>query len=122
MYFLYSSGGMCDCGDPDSLSKFCPNHTGPFKTSEEIENFIEKSFNKDEIKNLKIFFDEFFYKFSRYFFILEDYDLFFKENCNEIYPNYQQDGNDYIKQDIILLKKQFCIVFQNLFLRIKYLF
>ena len=120
MYFLYSSGGMCDCGDPDSLSKFCPNHTGPFKTSEEIENFIEKSFNKDEIKNLKIFFDEFFYKFSRYFFILEDYDLFFKENFNEIYPNYQQDGNDYIKQDIILLKKQFCIVFQNLlnFLRL----
>ena len=113
MYFLYSSGGMCDCGDPDSLSKFCPNHTGPFKTSEEIENFIERSFNKDEIKNLKNFFDEFFYKFSRYFFILEDYDLFIKEHFKEIYPNNQQNDNDYIKQDIILLKKQFCIVFQN---------
>ena len=49
--FLYSSGGMCDCGDPDSLRKFCPNHTGPFKTSEEIQNFIENSFTKDEIKN-----------------------------------------------------------------------
>ena len=22
--FLYSSGGMCDCGDPDSLYMFCP--------------------------------------------------------------------------------------------------
>ena len=113
MYFLYSSGGMCDCGDPDSLRKFCPNHTGPFKTAEEIQNFIDKSFTKDEIKNLKIFFDEFFYKFSRYFFILEDYDLFFKERFTEIYLFNQQNDNDYIKQDIILIKKQFCIVFQN---------
>ena len=79
MYFLYSSGGMCDCGDPGSLKTFCPKHTGPFKNAEEIKKFIEKSFNKKEICDLKIFFDEFFYKFSRYFFILEDYDLFYNE-------------------------------------------
>ena len=111
--FLYSSGGMCDCGDPDSLRKFCPNHTGPFKTSEEIQNFIENSFTKDEIKNLKIFFDEFFYKFSRYLFILDGYDLFYREYFRDIYPFSQQNENDYVRNDIILLKKQFCIVFQN---------
>ena len=70
MLYLYSSGGMCDCGDPDSLKTFCPNHTGPFKNKEEIQNFINKSFTENEIKNLKIFFDEFFFYFLRYFFIL----------------------------------------------------
>ena len=68
VYFLFSSGGMCDCGDPGSLKTFCNKHSGPFKSQEEIQKFIEKSFTENEIKNLKKFFDEFFYKFSRYFF------------------------------------------------------
>ena len=120
MYFLYSSGGMCDCGDPGSLTIFCPKHTGPFKNSKEIQKFIEKSFTKKEINNLKIFFDEFFYKFSRYFFILEEYDLFYNEYFQEIYSPNNTNENDNIKKDIILLKKHFQIVFQNFlnFLRI----
>ena len=113
MYFLYSSGGMCDCGDPGSLKTFCPKHSGPFKNAEEIKKFIEKSFNKKEICDLKIFFDEFFYKFSRYFFILEDYDLFYNEYFHEIYPIDENKEKDNIKKDIILLKKNFCILFQN---------
>ena len=113
MYFLYSSGGMCDCGDPGSLKTFCPKHTGPFKASKEIHGFISKSFTKKEIEGLKIFFDEFFYKFSRYFFILEEYDLFYNEYFYEVYPFDENKENDNIKKDIILLKKHFCIVFQN---------
>ena len=113
VYFLYSSGGMCDCGDPESLKTFCPKHTGPFMNKEQIQQFIEKSFSNDEIKKLTIFFDEFFYKFSRYFFILEEYDLFYNEYLYEVYPPGQNDENDENKKDIILLKKQFCIVFQN---------
>ena len=108
--FLYSSGGMCDCGDPDSLKTFCPNHTGPFKNKEEIQNFISKSFTENEIKNLKIFFDEFFYIFSRYFFLLEDYDLFYTEKFNEKFNN---NKNNIERDDIKNIKNNFCIVFQN---------
>ena len=113
MYFLYSSGGMCDCGDPGSVKIFCHKHSGPFQNSKQIQKFIEKSFSEKEIKNLKVFFDEFFYKFSRYFFLLEGYDLFYNEYFFEVYPPHEQNENEEIKNDIILLKKDFCIVFQN---------
>lgn len=108
--FLYSSGGMCDCGDPDSLKTFCPNHTGPFKTKEEIQNFISKSFTENEVKNLRLFFDEFFFNFSRYFFLLEDYDLFYNEKLRE---RFSKNNNTPQRDDIINIKNNFCIVFQN---------
>ena len=113
VYFLFSSGGMCDCGDPGSLKTFCNKHSGPFKSQEEIQKFIEKSFSENEIKNLKKFFDEFFYKFSRYFFLLEDYDLFYNEFFEEIFPKSENEKIDGIQKNILLLKKNFCIVFQN---------
>ncbi len=57
--FLYSSGGMCDCGDPDSLNIFCMDHCGPYTEQKQIDEFINKSFSPEILKNLKIFFDEF---------------------------------------------------------------
>jgi len=115
VYFLYSSGGMCDCGDPESLKTFCPKHTGPFINKEQIQQFIEKSFSNDEIKKLTMFFDEFFSKFSRYFFILEEYDLFYNEYLYEVYPPGQNDENDENKKDIILLKKTILYRFSKFF-------
>ena len=113
VYFLFSSGGMCDCGDPGSLKTFCNKHSGPFKSQEEIQKFIEKSFSENEIKDLSKFFDEFFYKFSRYFFLLEEYDLFYNEYFQEIFSKSANEEKDGIQKDITLLKKNFCIVFQN---------
>ena len=113
VYFLYSAAGMCDCGDPGSLKMFCNKHTGPFKSQEEIKKFIEKSFSENEIKNLTNFFDEFFYKFSRYFFLFDDFNLFYNQNFEEFFSKSEIEEKDEIKKDIILLKKNFCIVFQN---------
>ena len=60
IYYLYSSWGMCDCGDPDSLSTFCPDHSGPFSDQDEINKYISSIFSDDIIHNLNTFFDEFF--------------------------------------------------------------
>ena len=109
--FLNSTTGMCDCGDPGSFKQFCSKHTGPLKNIEQIQNIIQKSFSEDEINNLKIFFDEFFYKFSRYFFLFEDLELFYNNHLSGIIPTTKE--HNYIKNDIVFLKKQFCIVFQN---------
>ena len=40
VYYLYSSGGMCDCGDPDSLYRYCKMHSGPYVDQKEIDKYI----------------------------------------------------------------------------------
>ena len=42
--FLPFLEGLCDCGDPNSLTQFCPDHKGPFNEQKQIDEFIEKSF------------------------------------------------------------------------------
>ena len=110
VYFLYSSGGMCDCGDPDSLKIFCPQHSGPFTNEEEINNFIKRSFNEEELKKLTNFFDDFFYEFSKYFFLLEDFNFFYNEYLKEAYDD-KKDKD--AKKDILFLKANFGVIFKN---------
>ena len=51
---------MCDCGDPDSLYTYCHEHSGPFTEQKQIDDYMEKSFGKNILENLKKFFDEFY--------------------------------------------------------------
>ena len=62
---------MCDCGDPDSLYIFCPEHSGPFTNQIQIIEYISKNFNVDILNKLILFFDEFFCKFSKYLILTE---------------------------------------------------
>ena len=105
--FLYSSGGMCDCGDPDSLNIFCMDHCGPYTEQKQIDEFINKSFSPEILKNLKIFFDEFFMRFSEYFLLTEKCKYFYSEILEENIKNLNE------KDDINLLKNNFAIVFEN---------
>ena len=126
IYFLYASGGMCDCGDPDSLSIFCPEHTGPFVNQEQINKYISKIFPKEILDKLISFFDKLFFHFSEYFILTEKcdlfYNIFFKEKFENIGTEDLEKFEMLIKEknDVISLKKNFCIVFQNLihFLRL----
>ena len=123
-YFLYSSGGMCDCGDPDSLYTFCPDHTGPFNNQKEINEYVSKSFPKNILDNLYLFFDELFFKFSNFFILTGKVELFYYEIFNDTFNDDNDNNIDANllneKKDIILLRNNFCIVFQNLihFLRL----
>lgn len=121
-YFLYSSGGMCDCGDPDSLYTFCPDHRGPLNNQKEINEYISKSFPKDIRERLLQFFDEFFTKFTKFFILTEKFPLFYDEIFNDTFNEMDENDNNLInlKNDIILLRDNFCVVFQNLihFLRL----
>ena len=105
--FLYSSGGMCDCGDPDSLYTFCPSHCGPYTEQKEIDEYIGSIFPQNVLKNVKEFFDEFFMCFTKYFLLTEKCKYFYteilEENCN----------NQKEKDDVHLLKNNFAIIFQN---------
>ena len=119
--FLFSSGGMCDCGDPDSLITFCPEHSGPHE-QKQINEYISKSFQNTVLNKINCFFDVLFSKFSKYFILTEKCDYFCKEIFDEKFGNHNLlDNNlkDELK-DIIFLKNNFCIVFQNLlhFLRL----
>ena len=122
LYFLYSSGGMCDCGDPDSLELFCPEHSGPFSDQNQIDEYISKVFSKDVLNNLKLFFDEFFLIFSKYFILTEKLELFYNENFKEKFDNIKEEQKDLCNERdyITSLKNNFCLVFQNLidFLRL----
>ena len=125
VYFLYSSGGMCDCGDPDSLYTYCRDHSGPYNNQKEINEFISKVFPYDIKANLLIFFDNFFFNFSKYFILTEKCDLFNEEKYNEYFENINMneqtdDELNNEKNDIDLLKNNFCVVFQNFihFLRV----
>ena len=122
VYFLPSSGGMCDCGDPDSLNIFCPDHSGPYVKQNQIDEYISKAFSNDVLNKLNHFFDELFLNFSKYFILTEKCELFYCEIFNEKFENINEENNELIKEknDILLLKKNFCVVFQNLidFLRL----
>ena len=76
VFFLYDATGMCDCGDPDSLYIYCPEHSGPFKEQKEINDYISKVFDKDILNKLKEFFEALFLRFSKYLVLTEKCDLF----------------------------------------------
>ena len=105
--FLNSSGGMCDCGDPDSLYSFCAEHRGPYTKQEEIDEYIKKVFNENDLKNIKNFFDDFFNKFSNYLILTEKCKLFYDDILEQ---NKNQDDS---KINIINLKSNFEVVFKN---------
>ena len=108
VFFLNSSSGMCDCGNEDFLSTFCSDHQGPYKTESEIYNFIQKSFNDQNLlNNLKIFFDDLFFNFSKF--------LLLTEKCSYFNSSILESFN-FSKQDINLIdkmKKDFCFIFQD---------
>ena len=99
--------GRCDCGDPNNLKVFCPEHKGSFKDMKEIDEFIEKSFPTDILSKLNSFFDDLFLKFSQY--------LILGEKCNFFRWDILQfeTFTEIEKNDISLLKDNFCVVFQN---------
>ena len=115
---------MCDCGDPDSLSTFCPDHSGPFSDQDEINKYISSIFSDEIIHNLNTFFDEFFSKFSKFFILSEKFELFAEKKNEEFFNNNtnnsmdDENNNDEIirnkKIDIIHLKSNFCLLFQKL--------
>ena len=106
-YFLPYAGGMCDCGNINNVKYFCPEHKGPYNEQKQIEEFIEKSFNKDILSKLKIFLDDLFLQFSKYFILTEQCTFF----CIEIKSINIEDINE--KEDINILNDNFCVVFQN---------
>lgn len=122
IHYLPSSGGMCDCGDPDTLTTFCPEHSGPHTNQNDINEYISKSFPKNILINLNKFFNIFFQKFSKYLMLLEQFDFFYEDKFKEHFGNNNQNDKNLIieKEDIILLKNNFGIIFQNLldFLRL----
>ena len=79
VYYLRSSGGMCDCGDPDALNVFCVDHCGPYTDQKKIDEIIEKSFPVNLLNKLKEFFDEFFVRFSKYLLLTEKCKYFYTE-------------------------------------------
>ena len=116
IYCLCDSGGICDCGDPDSVSTFCPDHSGPYSNQDEINKYISTIFNEKVIYNLKIFFDEFFYKFSNFFILVEKCELFCQKKYNEVFNINSADENETIikeKKYIDSLKINYCILFKK---------
>ena len=117
MLFLFSSGGMCDCGDPDSFSIFCPEHSGPYSDQNEINKYISTTFSKEIINNLEEFFNEFFLKFYKYFILIEKCELFCNKKYEEYFCNDTNIKNEIInkeRRDIDYLKMNFCTLFQDL--------
>ena len=120
--YLCKSRGMCDCGDPDSLYINCHEHSGPFNQQKQIDDYIEQNFGKKVVDNLKTFFDEFFMEFSKYLIIAEKCDMFINDEFNKNFPEGEElnEKLNITKEDMILIKSNFCIVFQNMiyFLRL----
>ena len=120
--FLPNSGGMCGCGEPEALFTFCPDHSGPHKTQEQIDDYISKVFKKELLEKLKNFFDKIFVKLSYYFIIAEKCELFcpelFKKKFGNIIGIEDDDNND--KDFIAEVKRNFRIAFEYFldFLRI----
>ena len=69
-----NTNGCCDCGNPDAWDKdhFCPNHKGFFKNEEDLNNYIEKCFDKNTINEINIFFDNLHNLLNPYFLKCED--------------------------------------------------
>ena len=104
---------MCDCGDPLALNTYCHEHSGPFIEQKQIEEYIQKSFGEKVLENLRKFFDEFFLVFSKYFILTEKIELFIEESFNEKFSGELNDELLNEKDDVELLKSNFCIIFQN---------
>ena len=113
VYYLYSSVGMCDCGDPDSLYQNCREHSGPFKEKKEMEVYIHQRFGTKIVENLRQFFDEFFAEFSKYLILTSKCELFMEALFDEKFDGILSSELIKEKDDVKLLKKNFCIVFQN---------
>ena len=110
VFFLPNSGGMCDCGDPDSLYTFCPEHSGPYSDQKLIDEYISSVFEKEILDNLKSFFDALFLEFSKYLILTEKCELF----CSSLFEEkFKNDKLDKEANDIKSLKKAFCFVFQK---------
>ena len=118
--YLNNTKGMCDCGDPDSLSTYCHKHSGPFTTKKQIDEYFEKTFDKKELDNLNEFFDKFFFEFSKYLLLTEKCDLFVVDKFNEKFGGVLDEELKKEKKDIFILLSKFCAVFQNMikFLRL----
>ena len=117
IYYLYASGGICDCGDPDSLSTFCPDHSGPYTNQVEIDKYISTIFDEKVINKLKIFFDEFFWKFSKLLIMVEKCDLFCQKKYDEIFNKNSDEISETLikeRQYVGYLKRNFCKLFQKL--------
>ena len=112
--YVDNSKGMCDCGDPDSLNIYCHEHCGPFIKQEEIDDYIQKSLGKELVENLKVFLNELFSEFSKYFILTEKCDLFSEEIFNEKLDCNLTGELKNEKIDVLFLKSNFNIVFQNL--------
>ena len=111
VYYCYNSSGMCDCGDPSSLYTFCPDHTGPYTDQKKIDEYIKKIFDNKILENLKKYFDDFFEKISKYLIFTEKIKCFSNLILDETFEN---NPNPQLREDILLLKKNFAIVFQNI--------
>ncbi len=98
---------MCDCGDPDSLYTFCHEHSGPFTDQKQIDEYINKVFPGNILKNLKNFFDDFFMQFTKYLILTEKCKFFYE---NIFADNIPEKDN---KQIVLLIKDNFSIIFQN---------
>ena len=110
--YLPNCIGMCDCGDPLALKIYCKNHSGPFTEQKQIDDYIQKSFGEKIVENLRKFFDEFFLEFSKYLILTERFELFFCDMFNEKFKNANEELIKE-KDDVALLKSNFCIVLQN---------
>jgi hypothetical protein len=82
-------------------------------SEKDIEDYIEKSFGKKVVENLKNFFDDFFSKFSKYFVLAEKCELFIDDFFNEKYEGNLNEELAKEKKDVALVKNNFSVVFKN---------
>ena len=115
LYFLPNSSGMCGCGEPEALYTFCPEHNGPHTEKEQINEFISKVFPKEILEKINTFFTHFFQEFSKYFILVEKCKYFCTEKFHQAFEYIDNDTPNLHKEkmDIVLLKFNFCIVYQN---------
>ena len=111
--FSYDLVGMCDCGDPDALYNYCHEHSGPFTEQSQIDDYIEKSFGKKVVENLRKFFDEFFLEFSKYLILTSKCELFMEDLFDEKFNGDLNADLIIEKNDVYFLKNNFRIIFEN---------
>ena len=106
VYLCYGEG-ICDCGDHIYLNEFCSEHNGPLNDKTKIAQCIDSVFSPNRLKQLELFFDFFFKKFSKFLILTEKCDNFSVELFQEN-PKYELE-----KDDVALLKQNFSIIFQK---------
>ena len=68
------------------------------------------------INNLKIFFDEFFWKFSKLFIMVEKCELFCQKKYDEVFNKNSDEINETLikeRQYVGYLKRNFCKLFSE---------